>query len=126
VRDSVRVALTSIAARFSGDAPSIDDRTLRSRYPALEAWPVDAELGLSVLAWALGPGFHVRAFRDSVNRLVPDFAGAASLLDLGPSPTAVTLTSIARCALNNGAWVVRWNLNPELLYWPLALSSCKV
>jgi hypothetical protein len=126
VRDSVRVALDKIAAQFSDDAPSIDERALRSRYAAVDAWPADAELGLRVVAWALGPGFSMRGFRDAVNRLVPDFSEAASLIMLGPSPTAVSLTGIARRALFNGATVVRWNLNPDLLYWPLDLSSCKV
>ena len=126
MRDVVRAALADVAARFSDDAVSIDEGALRRRYTALDAWPADAELGLCVLAWTLGPGFHRKGFRECVNKLVPDFSSAAGLIDLGSSPTAVTLTGIARCALSNGAHVVRWNLDSSLLYWPLSLSSCKV
>lgn len=126
MREDVRVALKSIAARFSDDAPSVDERVLRRRYAALDAWPVDAQLGLVVLAWVLGPGFALSDFREATNRLVPDFSRAArSAGGIGASnPTLITLGGIARCALANSAVVVRWNLHPEVLYWPLDLSSC--
>jgi hypothetical protein len=122
----VRVALRSIATRFSDDAPSIDERVLRRRYAALEAWPADAQLGLFILAWMLGPGFALAGFRESCNRLVPDFVGAArSVTWIGsPNPTIITLGGIARSTLANGAAVVHWNLDPEALYWPLDLSNC--
>jgi hypothetical protein len=124
VRDAVRVALGSITARFSDDAPSVDERVLRRQYGALDAWPADAELGLVVLAWVLGPGFSLPQFRESVNTLVPNFSKAARAIGSGGPPSLITLGGIARCALNNGALVVRWNLDPEVLYWPLELSGC--
>lgn len=127
MRQNVRVALRSIATRFSNDASSIDERVLRRRYAAMDAWPADAQLGLFVLAWVLGPGFALSGFREATNRLVPDFARAAKGVRLTPSrvvnPTLVSLGGVVRCALGNGAMVVRWNLDPEALYWPLDLSS---
>jgi hypothetical protein len=124
VRDAVRAALESIASRFSDDAPSVDEAMLQSRYSALEVWPADAELGLYVLAWALGPGFSSRGFREAVNTLVPDFARAASAMEAGNDPSLITLIGIARRALCNATVVTTWNLNPEILYWPLDLASC--
>lgn len=128
LRESVRPALVSIAGRFSSDVPLVDTAALRSRYGAFEAWPADAQLGLSVLAWALGPGFHVRGFRESVNALVPDFARAASTLEaLGAKNTSlITLTGIARAAFRNAAVILECDLNPEILYSPLDLTSCTI
>ena len=97
------------------------------RYGAMGAWPADAELGLVILAWVLGPGFSHPMFRRSVNALVPNFAEAAQAVRaIGPNPTLVTLGGIARCAFDNGAVVIRWNLDPDLLYWPQDLSRCKM
>jgi hypothetical protein len=126
VRDVVRVALTHIAARFSDDAPLpfAGERVLRSRYSALGAWPADAEFGLTVLAWVLGPGFSMEGFKQAVNRLVPDFTKAAESIGAGSSPALVTLHGIARRSFRNASMVTRWNLNPDILYWPLDLSSC--
>ena len=127
MREAVRGALNDIAARFSDDAPSIDERVLRRRYGALDAWPVDAELGLCVLAWALGSGFSLGGFRDAVSRLVPDFEGASRAIEFKvETSTLVTLSGIARSAFRNGNLVVRWNLDPDTLYWPQDLSSCQV
>jgi hypothetical protein len=126
VRETVRVALTSIATRFSNDAPSVDPHVLRRRYGDTSVWPVDAELGLLVLAWTLGPGFAIRGFREALAELIPDFARAARAVGQSPSnPTLVTIGGIARCCLSNGAMVVKWDLDPEVLYWPLDLSKCK-
>jgi hypothetical protein len=125
VRETVRAALCSIAVRFSDDAPLVDERVLRQRYAALDAWPADSQLGLFVLAWILGSGFSIAGFRESVNALVPDFGKAARTIGMGSNPTLVTLGGIARCGLRNGALVVRWNLKSDILYWPLDLSACK-
>lgn len=122
MREAVRAALVDIAARFSDDAPSLDERILRARYRALEAWPADAQLALAVLAWTLGPGFALRGFPQATNALVPDFGRAAAMIGPGGGPTLITLGGVARCGLRNGAYVLRWNLNPEILYWPNDLS----
>ncbi len=127
MREAVRVALVTIAARFSDDAPSVDTRLLRSRYSASGAWPADAELGLHILAWSLGPGFRLGEFGKTVNTLLPDFFSAAREVATAPlmrsTPSLITLGAIAEKALENAAVVIRWNLNPDLLYWPLDLSS---
>ena len=125
VREAVRAALSTIAARFSDDAPSVDERVLRQRYVALDVWPADSQLGLFVLSWILGPGFSIAGFRDSVNALVPDFGKAARSIGPGSNPTLVTLGGIARCSFRNAALVVRWNLDPSILYWPMDLSRCR-
>ncbi len=127
VRDVVRVAWQNATARFSnfsGDAPQVDERVLRARYGSLDAWPVDAELGLRVLAWTLGSGFSLRGFRDALSPVLPDFEGAARAIPMGADPTQIVLNAIARRALENGSVVMHWNLNPEILYWPLHLSCC--
>jgi hypothetical protein len=122
VRDAVRVALHSIAARFSDDAPLVDLPVLRSRHSALDAWPADAQLGLFVLAWALGSGFAIQGFRERVNALVPDFAGAARAIGPGSTPTLISVGSVVRCTFLNAAIVLRWNLDSKVLYWPSELS----
>lgn len=126
MRENVRQALASIAGRFSDDAPLVDAAVLRVRYSAVEAWPADAQLGISILVWALGPGFHVRDFRESVNALDPDFARASSALEVlsKDNPSMITLSGIARAAFRNAAVVMLCDLNPEILYSPFDLASC--
>jgi hypothetical protein len=124
VRDVVRSALSFIATRFSDDAPLIDVGVLQRKYTALDAWPADAQLGLAVLAWALGSGFSLKPFADAVNVLEPDFAAAERAIPMSENPTRISLESIARQCFRNTAVVVRWDLNPNLLYWPCELSSC--
>lgn len=126
MRDPVQDALTAIAGRFSDDAPSVDEAVLRARYSAYGAWPADARLGLGVLGWVLGPGFNVRGFKEAVNALEPDFATAASVVSLGDNPTAAAITDIVRRAFLNAAVVIDCDLNPDLLYSPLDLSSCTI
>lgn len=125
MRDAVRKELVSIALRFSSDAPSVDEAALRSRYSALEAWPADAQLGLYILAWALGSGFALKGFKDAVNALIPDFARAASAVELKGDSSFITIASIARRALRNAHVVVECALDPDLLYSPLNLHSCR-
>ena len=122
MRDAVRAAFGSIASRFSDDVPSVDERVLRARYSAVGAWPADSQLGLLVLAWVLGPGFSLKGFREAVNSLVPNFDRAALAVSLGGSSTLTDLGEIARCGFRNGGVVVRTNLDPEALYWPLDLA----
>lgn len=124
VRDAVRAVFAQITARFSDDAPSVDERVLQSRYAAVDAWPADAQLWIMVLGWALGPGFSLAGFRQAVNQLVPDFVGAARAIGVGKTPTLVTLGGIARVGFGNAAIVVRFDLDPEVLYWPIDMTRC--
>lgn len=124
MREAVRAALGSFAARFSDGAPSFDERVLRSRYGDTSVWPADGEFGLVLLAWALGPGFHLAGFRQALTGLVPDFDAAARSIGPGGNPSLVTIGGAARTALRNAAIVVRWNLPSEILYWPAALANC--
>lgn len=129
VRDAVRVALRFTTAQFSvsnevsPDAPSIDERVLRSKYGPLDAWPADAQLGLCLLAWTLGSGFSLRGFRDALRPVLPDFEGASRAIPVGSDPTQIALNGIARRCFENGSVVVRWDLNPEILYWPMGLAG---
>lgn len=128
MRENVKHALQFTASRFSPDALSAEDLVridgvLRKRYAALDAWPADAQLGLYVLGWVLGPGFSLKGFAPSVNRLVPDFAAAARAVGPGSTPTTVSLGGMARQAFRNAAVVCRWNLVADLLYWPLELAD---
>lgn len=125
MREAARVALNSVAARFSSDAPSIDLSAVRRRYSAFDDWPADAQLGFGVLAWTLGPGFALPGFREAANALCPDFARAARAVGVGEHPTLITLGAVARRALDNGAVVLARNLDPGVLYWPQRLSSCR-
>lgn len=124
MRNNVRTALGSIAARFSSDAPSVDLQALARRYGAIEGWPADAEFGLAVLAWVLGSGFTLPRLQKAVTRrrLLPDFQGAARAIGPGGSPSLITLGGVARSAFENAAVVVRWNFSPDTLYWPMRLS----
>lgn len=124
MREVVRVGLRNATARFSDDAPLFDSRALRARYGPLDAWPADAELGLAVLAWSLGPGFTLRGFREALREVIPAFEAAARAVPIGESSAQIVLNSVARTCLRNGSVVVRWDLDPEILYWPLELSKC--
>lgn len=123
MRPAARVAFDSIAVRFSDGAPSLDLAPCRARYPALDAWPADAQLALALLAWTLGPGFALPGFVRALSALPADFGQAARAVPLGSFPTFVTLGGIARRGLCNASHVVAWNLDPDFLYWPWALSA---
>ena len=105
------------------EAPRVDEKVLFKRYAALGAWPADAQFGLLVLAWMLGPGFSLTGFSKAVNRLVPDFAKAACVIGPGQVPTAITLGGVARAAFRNAAVAVKWNLDESWLVWPTDLSK---
>jgi len=121
----VRSAFLEIAQRFSDDPPTVNLPVLRRRYAAFPAWPADARLGLYVLAWVLGPGFHIRPFSKAVNQLHPDFAAAAGAIGKGSTPTTIAITGVVRQLFRNASVVVARDLNPSLLYWPIDLSTCK-
>ena len=127
MREAVRAAWQDLAARFSDVAPSLDEVALRSRYGAIEAWPADAEFGLVVLGWALGPGFACPGLRPTRARgRGPAFALASHYVAVRSSlPSVITLCGIACTGFRNGAVVVDRELNPEVLYWPWDLSRCK-
>jgi hypothetical protein len=125
LRDSVRAAFLEIAGRFSDDVTPVDPAVLQSRYSVVEAWPADAQLGLYTLAWALGPGFHMKGFREALNStVVPDFARAASAIEVKENPSLITLGGIAKHAFRNAAVVVNGDLDYGILYWPISLQSC--
>ena len=125
MRAIVRAELENIAGRFSNESPKADEleAKLTKRYPAFEAWPADAQLGLLLLGWALGPGFSLPGFKDSVDTLEPDFFHAAALIapagDVGDG-----LKAIARQCFRNADLVLRWQLVDSVLYYPIDLSSC--
>jgi hypothetical protein len=123
IRPNVLHALGAIAARFSDDRATVDAASLIRRYSALAAWPADAQLGLVILAWALGPGFSLAGFAKAVNRLVPNFALAAQAVGPGRVPVAIAIGEAIRVAFRNAAVAMRWNLNTEHLYWPDDLSK---
>jgi hypothetical protein len=123
VRDAVRAAWVTFAARFSDDAPTVNELVLHKRYPALEAWPADAEFGLVVLGWMLGAGFSLPEFSKAVNRLVPKFTRAASAIPIGGDLTYVTIGDASRAAFRNAGVVCDYGLNGEILYWPLELRG---
>jgi hypothetical protein len=123
MRTAVTNALVGVAARFSDEAPRIDEEALIRRYSAFEAWPADGQLGLCVLVWALGSGFSLGKFVAHVNQLVPNFARAATCIGPGDTPIEISIGAIARAAFRNAAIVVRWNLDAGLLHWPTDLSK---
>lgn len=125
MRILVRAALENIAGRFSNEAPKADEleAKLTKRYPAFEAWPADAQLGLLLLGWALGPGFSLPGFKNTVDSLEPDFRHAAALV----APTGDVgdpLRDIIRQCLRNADIVLQWALTDSVLYYPTDLSSC--
>ena len=123
-RRSARAALQVVTARFSSEPFAVDESALRKRYVALSAWPADAQLGLGVVAWALGSGFANSEFRQAVSAI--DFMRAAEVVSLGKDPTSITILGIARSALRNGAVVIAHDLDPEIVYWPMELTRCSL
>lgn len=125
MRVLVRAALENIAGRFSDERPKADEleAKLTKRYPAFGAWPADAQLGLLLLGWLLGPGFSLSGFKNTVDSFDPDFRHAAALLapagDVGDP-----IRDIIRQCFGNASLVLQWMLVDSVLYYPTDLSSC--
>jgi hypothetical protein len=96
---------------------------LAKRYTALEAWPADAQLGLLILAWALGSGFQLKDFASSVNRMLPRWGAAARAVGPGRVPAAISIGAAVRMCFRNAVVVTRWNLNEAHLFYPEDLST---
>lgn len=64
------------------------EEELRGYFPAFDAWPADAQMGVMSMAWAMGPNFSRKFphFTAAVNKLRPDFIAAANESEINTLP----------------------------------------
>lgn len=124
----VAAAFAGIASRFANEGVSTDVTLelapeLIRRYPSFAAWPFDAQVGLLLMAWMKGAGFHLAGFRQAVTRLIPDFAGAseACFFDARGHSGVIALGDRCRALFQNAAVTLKRGMDVEKVYYPLAL-----
>jgi hypothetical protein len=54
-----------------------NDTILRRNYPAYDSWPLDAQIALHSMAWAMGPAFNFPSFKAASQGAIPNFAAMA-------------------------------------------------
>lgn len=119
--------LTSrLATGDSGDVEVLLERNqleLCKRYPSLASWPSDAQLGVHLMGWLLGPGFHLPAFRQAAERLQPDFwaCGEGCAVPHRNRPGIVSLNAWSRQLFQNAAVVVELGMAGDRVYFPADL-----
>lgn len=91
---------------------------LVKRFPSIEEWPADAQLGVISMSWAMGPSFHFPTFEKAVNGL--DFTSAALLCKMDDSHNAglVPRNAANRTLFANAAQVLAAGLDPDVLHYP--------
>ena len=98
---------------------------LLKRYASLDAWPEDAQLAVHLMAWLIGPGFHLPAFRQAASRLRPDF-WACSVSCAIPSrgrPAVVSLNSWNVRLFRNAAIAGELGMDLSRVYFPADLAE---
>jgi hypothetical protein len=102
--------------------------TLESRFPSIDSWPADGQLGVVRLSWATGPSagqnglnMWAKPVFDALGQTPPDFAGAASAaVWAGQDPrTKATLQTLFK----NADAVQNQSLDVAVLNWPTAVFS---
>lgn len=91
---------------------------LLRRWPLLEQWPADAQLGLLSMAWAMGSEFkfpHFEAYAD-----VQNWAGCAQECTISTvgNPGVAPRNTANRILFTNASM----SPNPEQLYYPVAIT----
>lgn len=96
------------------------EAALKRRFPAFEAWPADAQLGILSMAWALGPNFKFQKFEAALKKVFPDFFSAAEESHIREQGNlGVIPRNIAnRILFENAAQVLALGLDPAKLYYP--------
>ncbi len=91
---------------------------LAKRFPAIEEWPADAQLGVLSMSWAMGPNFRFPAFEHAVNRL--DFTEAVLTcgMDDRHNPGLTPRNAANRQLFANAADVIADGLDPDVLHYP--------
>jgi hypothetical protein len=121
--------LTSrLAAGDTGDLSSFlegNERELCKRYPSLSAWPADAQLAGHLMAWLLGPGFHLSAFRQEASKLRPDFWICSESCEIPhrDRPAIVSLNFWNGRLFRNAAIVDKLGMNTSRVYFPAELKE---
>ena len=90
---------------------------LAKRFPDIEDWPADAQLGILSMAWAAGPGFIAPKFSACCRLL--DFEGAARECRFQDShnPGLVPRNDANEVLFRNAQNVLGSQLDPEILYY---------
>lgn len=115
---TIRLDEDGIQQLISGKLDN-NEGILRSRFPAYDSWPADAQLALHSMAWALGPAFKYPKFQAAVNQTYPDFTTAAiesHMSDVG-NPGLVPRNDANRQLFQNASAVLSQNLDPDVLYY---------
>jgi hypothetical protein len=122
------IDLTSrlVDGAVSDEGLDSNEEKLLRRYPSLPAWPFDARLSISLMAWLIGPGFHIPAFKRAVaDGIVPDFRAAASACEIAPKghPGVVALNGWTGRLFRNAQRVVELNMDSARVYFPVDLCT---
>jgi hypothetical protein len=96
-------------------------RVIASRWPNADSWPCDAQM--AVLSWAWGVGPHARWPMFDAALRAGDFAVAALHVQMKGAGTIPKRNKGNQVMLRNAAIVQRTALDPEVLYYPRALSD---
>jgi hypothetical protein len=96
-------------------------RVIVSRWPDADVWPADAQYAVLSWAWGVGPSARWPLF-DAALR-AGDFAVAALHVSMRGAGTIPKRNAENMTALRNAAVVSRTALDPDVLYYPRALSD---
>jgi len=102
-----------------------NEAVLKSRYPAFDSWPADAQLALHLMAWALGPAFKYPKFMAAVNQTLPDFRTGAieSHISEAGNPGVIPRNIAIKALFNNAADVLANNLDPDTLVYDVNIAG---
>lgn len=100
-----------------------NDLFIAKRFPDYESWPADAQLGILSLAWACGPAFHFPHFEDALRVRDFDTASVECKMSEAGNPGLKPRNLADHILFTNAAKVVRLGLNPDVLWYPRAVTN---
>lgn len=106
---------------------SSNENVMRGAFPAFDVYPADAQLGLHLLAWAMGPAFAPKypKFSAALRSSPPDFATAAQeshLSEVG-NPGVHPRNVAMLVAFSNAQAVQDSGSDPDALNYPADLGN---
>lgn len=96
---------------------------LERRFPDIVEWPADAQLGMLSMAWALGPAFNWPLFQAAVKARNFFLAAEECKMREVGNPGVAPRNRHNRTLFRNAGHVVQHRLDPDVLYWPRALTE---
>ena len=130
VSRDVRAHCADLTSRLAtGDVGDLQDLLQRNelelckRYPSFGTWPADAQVAGHLMAWLIGPGFHLPAFRQAASRLCPDFwsCSVSCAIPSRGRPAVVSLNFWNARLFRNAAIAEKLGMNVSRVYFPADL-----